>query len=287
VNQAAVGSNYVTGRTVNGFAYVQQSRPYFSQFPNFGAIDMLQAAGTSNYNSLQVSLKTKNWHGLITQYSYTWAHNLEEEASGSTLPQDSNNLRGDYGNASYDIRHQFKGYVIYDIPGAKVGPKWLTHGWQANSNLYLRTGRPVLIRAASDNSGTLEGTERANIVGDPFAGLDHKFTTGQSLRWFTPSAFVNPPIGTFGSMQKNSVFGPGFANVDFSIFRNISIKEKLRIQVRAEMFNVFNHINLAQPSARVGSSLGLISSTLGASSGQPGIGPGEPFNMQFAVKILF
>jgi outer membrane receptor protein involved in Fe transport len=287
INQPAVGSNYVNGKNDAGFSYLQQTRPYFSEFPNFGAIDELESGGTSNYNSLQVLVRTPGWHGLISQYSYTWAHSLEELASGSTLPQDSTNIKGDYGNSTNDVRQQFKGYLIYDIPGLRAGPKWLTHGWQLNSNLYLRTGRPVIIKASSDNSGTLEGTERANIISDPFQGLTHAFTPGQSLRWFSPAAFVNPPAGTFGTMQKNSVFGPGFASVDLSVFKNIPVKERFHAQFRAEMFNIFNRVNLAQPSARVGSSLGQIGSTIGASSGQPGIGPGEPFNMQLALKLLF
>jgi hypothetical protein len=287
INQPALGSNFIKGTNAAGFSALQQSRPYFGLFPNFGAIDELQSNGTSNYNSLQITVRTKSWHGLISQYAYTWGHNLEELSSGSTLPQNSNNIMGDYGNAANDIRHQFKGYLIYDIPAAKIGPKWLTGGWQANSFLYIRTGKPVLIKASSDTSGTLEGTQRANIVGDPFAGENQDFTTGQSLRWFNPAAFVNPATGTFGSMQKDSVFGPGFASVDLSIFKTIPIRERMRLQFRAEMFNVFNRVNLAQPSSKVGSSLGLIGSTLSASAGQPGIGPGEPFNMQLALKILF
>jgi hypothetical protein len=288
INQAALGSNFVNTKNAAGFSYLQTTRPYFSQFPNFGAIDQIESGGTSNYNSLQVVMKTRDWHGLITQYSYTWAHNLEELSSGSTLPQDSNNFMGDYGNAANDVRQQFKGYVIYDIPGASFGPKWLTHGWQVNSGLYLRTGRPVLIRAASATSGTLEGTERANIIGDPFQGITQAFTPGQSLRWFNPAAFVNPATGSFGSMQKDSLFGPGFASVDFSVFKEVPlVKERVKAQFRVEMFNIFNRVNLANPSARVGSSLGQIGSTVGASSGQPGIGPGEPFNMQLACKILF
>jgi hypothetical protein len=287
VNQAALGSSFVNTKNAAGFPYVQQTRPYFSQFPNFGAIDMLQSAGTSNYNSLQVTLKTRSWHGVISQVAYNWGHNLEELSSASTLPQDSNNVMGDYGNAAADIRQQFKGYVIYDIPGSRFGPAWLSHGWQLNSNFAVRTGKPVIIKASSDTSGTLEGTQRANIVGDPSAGLNHDFTAGQSLRWFTPAAFVNPANGTFGTMQKGSIYGPGFATVDLSVFRNIAVRERMRIQLRAEMFNVFNRVNLAQPSAKVGSSLGLIGSTSGASSGQPGIGAGEPFNMQLALKILF
>ncbi len=286
INQPALGSSFIKGTNAAGFTYLQQSRPYYSQFPNFGTINQLTNGGTSNYNSLQIVVRTRAWHGLISQYSYTWAHNLEELPSAG-LPQDSTNFMGDYGNASYDIRHAFKGYFIYDIPGLKTGPKWLTHGWQANSNLYLRTGRPVVIKASSGTSGTLEGTERANIVGDPFAGLTHDFVTGQSLRWFNPAAFVNPANGAWGSMQKDSVFGPGFVSMDFSIFRTFAIKERLKIQFRAEMFNLFNRVNMAQPSAKVGSSLGLIGSTIGASSGQPGIGPGEPFNMQLAMKVVF
>ncbi len=151
----------------------------------------------------------------------------------------------------------------------------------------MRTGRPVLIKASSDNSGTLEGTERANQIADAFQGETHAFTPGHALSWFNPASFVNPPVGTFGTMQKDSVFGPGFATVDLSVFKNIPIRERLRAQFRVEMFNIFNRVNLAQPSAKVGSSLGLIGSTLGASSGQPGIGPGEPFNMQLALKFLF
>ena len=73
-----------------------------------------------------------------------------------------------------------------------------------------------------------------------------------------PAALFNPATGSFGTMQKNSVYGPGFAAVDFSVFKNIPVKEKMKVQVRAEMFNVFNHVNLAAPSSRVGSSLGLI-----------------------------
>jgi hypothetical protein len=287
INQPALGSNSITTKNPQGFTYLQTTRPYFSQFPNFGAIDQIESAGTSNYNSLQATIRTKSYHGLISQFAYTWGHALEELASGSTLPQDSNNIKGDYGNSTNDVRHQFKGYVIYDIPALKWGPKSVFGGWQLNSSLFLRTGRPVLIRSSSDTSGTLENTQRANIIGDPFQGLTHEFVQGQSLRWFAPAAFVNPPAGTFGTMQKNSLYGPGFASVDLSVFKNIPIKERMKAQFRAEMFNIFNRVNLANPSARVGSSLGLIGSTVGASSGQPGIGPGEPFNVQLAVKLLF
>ena len=127
------------------------------------------------------------------------------------------------------------------------------------------------------SSGTLEGTERANIIGDPFAGTNHTFVKGQSLLWFTPAAFVNPPNGSFGTMQKNSLYGPGFAAVDVSVFRNIPIKERAKFQLRFEFFNVFNHTNLNNPVQTLGSpAFGQILSTRTNSR-----------QIQFAAKLYF
>ena len=79
---------------------------------------------------------------------------------------------------------------------------------------------------------------------------------------------------------------PGFADVDFSVIKNIPIKERVTIQLRAEMFNIFNRINLASGAGSVGSN-GYVSDTIGDFNGAPGIGPGEPFNMQLVGKIIF
>ncbi len=186
-----------------------------------------------------------------------------------------------------DIRHQFKAYFVYDIPGSSHGPHWLTHGWQANTNIYIRTGEPVNIRASSDNSGTGENTERADQVANPFKGVSHAFTVGSPVQWFSRTSFVNPVAGTFGTVARDSLYGPGFASVDVSVFREFPIKERLRAQFRVEMFNIFNRVNLAPPGSRVGGGLGKSGDTIGDYSGSPGIGPGEPFNTQLALKFLF
>ena len=78
INQAALGSGFVKGTNAAGFTFQQQSRPYFSQFPNFGVIDQLESVGISSYNSLQASLRTRNWHGVISQFSYTLAYNRDD-----------------------------------------------------------------------------------------------------------------------------------------------------------------------------------------------------------------
>jgi len=287
INQAAMGSGFVKATNAAGFTFQQQSRPYFSQFPNFGVIDQLESIGISSYNSLQATVRTRNWHGLISQFSYTLAHNLDEVSNATTLPQNSNDLEGDYSNAGSDIRHHFGGYVLYDIPGSSRGPAWLSHGWQLNTNISVRTGFPLTVRASSDTSGTGENTTRAVQVADPFQGLSHAVVSGESVQWINRTAFVNPPSGSYGSVARNSIYGPGYAAVDVSLFKNIPIREAYRAQLRVEMFNIFNRVNLAQPGGRVGGGLGRIGDTIGDSRGSPGIGPGEPFNVQLALKFLF
>jgi hypothetical protein len=287
INQAAVGSGFVNRPDAAGFTYQQQTRPFFQQFPNFGVIDQLESVGISSYNSLQATVRTRSWHGVISQFSYTLAHNLDEISNATTLPQDSNNLIGEYGNAGSDIRHHLGGYLLYDVPGSSHGPAWLSHGWQLNTNISVRTGFPFTVRASSDTSGTGENTTRAVQVADPYEGVDQSVTPGQSVQWINRTSFVNPTSGNYGTVSRNSVYGPGYASVDLSVFKNIPLQNQLRAQLRLEMFNIFNRVNLAQPGSRVGGGLGRIGDTIGDSRGSPGIGPGEPFNVQLALKILF
>jgi hypothetical protein len=287
INQAAIGSGFVNQPDAAGFTYQQQTRPFFHQFPNFGVIDQLESVGISSYNSLQATVRTRSWHGVISQFSYTLAHNLDEISNATTLPQDSNNLMGDYGNAGSDIRHHVGGYLLYDVPGSSHGPAWLSHGWQLNTNISVRSGFPFTVRASSDTSGTGENTTRANQVADPYAGVDQTVTAGQSVQWINNKSFVNPASSNYGSVARNSVYGPGYASVDLSVFKNIPLQNQVRAQLRLEMFNIFNRVNLAQPGSRVGGGLGRIGDTIGDSRGSPGIGPGEPFNVQLALKLLF
>jgi TonB dependent receptor len=288
INQAALGSGFVNTVDANGFAYQQSTRPYFSAFPNYGVIDEIQSTGTSNYNGLQTSLRTSGWHGLISQVNFTWSHSLDEVTQYvGALPQDSTNLKNNYGNSDYDIRRTFTGYLIYDIPGLSRGPKWLTHGWQANANLSFHSGLPFNIFASSDTSGTGENTTRGNQIANAYQGVNQSLSNHQPVQWINPNAFVNPANGSFGTIGRNVIRGPGYGDVDLSFFKNIPIKERLRAQLRVEMFNLFNRVNLAPPSGYIGGGFGQSTDTMGDYSGSPGIGPGEPFNTQIALKFIF
>ncbi len=243
------------------------------QFPNYGAINQLNSIGTSNYNALQTTLKLRSWHGLISQIAYTWAHELDEVSEyRGALPRDSTNLKAEYGNGDFDTRNNFSAFFTYDVPGSSHGPKVLTHGWQVSSLMTFHGGQPF------DETRTGQ-----DLIGDPFAGVSHKFSKS-GVTWINPAAFA--PGSTFeGDLRRNQYYGPGFADVDLSVLKNIPVTERLKVQLRAEMFNLFNRINLASGPGSV--SGGVVSDTIGDFNGAPGIGPGEAFNMQLAAKIIF
>jgi hypothetical protein len=119
------------------------------------------------------------------------------------------------------------------------------------------------------------------------------------MPWVNPAAFCVPgsagcpgPTATtldgnpIGDIARNSFYGPGFADVDLSVIKNIPLTERIKMQLRAEMFNLFNRKNLATGAGSVGST-GYVGDTIGDFNGAPGLGPGEPFNLQIAAKIIF
>ncbi len=272
----------------------QESRPFFSTYPTLGNINQLGTLATGNYSSLQATLRLANLHGITSQINYTWSHSLDEVSqSRSLLPQNSADFQGDYGNSALDTRNTFTAYVTYTLPDSGHGPKRLTNGWQFNSLINLNTGQPFTIYNGSDTTGTDENAQRVNMIGNPFAGVSHHFQRatatngGAGEPWINPAAFVSPPNGTFGTMRRNQLFGPNFSDVDLSVFKNTPLTERFNFQLRVEMFNIFNRINLAPPNNTLGSGFGQLYDTIGDNYGAPGIGPGEPFNIQLGGKITF
>lgn len=248
-------------------------------------INQLESGGTSNYNSLQATLRTQNWHGLSSNIMYTWSHNLDEvTAYRGQLPQDSHNFKGDYGNSDFDVHNTFVGFLSYQIPGSSH-LKLLSSGWQANTLLTFHGGQPFSVLSSTDTTGTNEGVQRANVVADPYAGVHHSSSTTQT--WLNQAAFANPAQYTFGDSRRNQYFGPGYGAWDLSFFKNTPITERINTQFRVEMFNLTNRTNFAPPRNTVGSQLGNLYDTIGDYNGAPGIGAGEPFNTQLALKIIF
>ena len=140
-----------------------------------------------------------------------------------------------------------------------------------------------------DNSGTAEGEDRANITGTALTG-NEKVQGHSFAQYLNQSSFAVPTAATYGNLGRNQIIGPGFGNTDISLLKDTPIyKERVTAQFRVDMFNVFNRTNLAQPNNNLGSgsSFGTSTSTIGVEYGAPGIGSGEPYNTQLALKILF
>ncbi len=293
INQSLPGV-YTTNAVSTATEQRQAARPFFSTYPQYGNINQLESIGTSNYNSLQTQIRLANFHRLTTSATYTWSHNLDEvTAYRGALPQDSTNFKGDYGNSDYDTRNTFVGFLSYALPGSSHGPRQLSQGWQLNSLLSFHGGQPFSVAASGDISGTNEGTDRAVQIANPTKGYQGQHPMAN---WLNPAAFVDPAPGTFGTTRRNQYFGPGYSDVDFSVFKDTKVGERITVQLRAEMFNLFNRANFAPPGGgsvtpaggnlRVGGNFSL-NDTIGDFNGSPGIGAGEAFNTQFAAKVVF
>ena len=265
-------------------------RPYYSQFPNFTGITEISTGANSQYNAFQALVRTTEWHRVTSQFAYTLGHARDEMSSPrNNRPTDNYNLRGDYGNADFDVRHNFAGYILYDVPRLANALPRLTRGWQLNMLITYDSGSPFTVFAGSDVSNTRNRADRVNQVGNPFSGLvqppkeNGRLVNG--VQWFNPSAFTKPAPGTYGTERRNNFYGPDFKSADFAIFKNTPITERVSAQLRVEIFNLFNALNLGGPDTSLGGG-GLISGTRHGGDA-PGIGFGEPRNVQFALKILF
>ena len=276
----------------NTFSAQQASRPYFSKFPNFGIINQINSAAGSAYNALQITLRSAAWHGLTSQFAYAWSHNMDDSTAFNVLPQNSLNLSGDWGNSQFDIRNHFSAYLNYDIPGLGRGPQFLTHGWEVNSILKFQNGEPVNVLSGTDNSGTGENEDRASIIGPSLnknRSVQLQPSGGYAAQYLNSASFTTPAPGTYGNLSRYAITGPGFGDVDMSLIKNFPLyKELVHAQFRVEMFNIFNRVNLAAPVNNVASGqFGQSTSTIGIQYGAPGIGSGEPYNTQLALKIIF
>ncbi len=317
-NAAVFQIGYVgsQGRKLNIISNINQS----GTFTHFGNILQMNSVGTSNYNSLQSSFRLRSWHGLSSTFGYTWSHALDEISEyRATILDDATNLKLDYGNGDFDTRHLFTANFVYEVPKAPWAHGWsakAVNGWQVSTLWVFHSGQPFD-----------EVRSYLNLIGNPFASgngvtIDHKFSAANGgTLWVNPTAFCDPSVGdpqctgsSFGNIARNKYYGPGYRSVDLSVIKNIPITERVKVQLRAEIFNLMNRLNLASGvgSVAVGGNnspnyntcnqgpttnhhcstaaadgFGMITDTIGDFNGAPGLGPGEQFNMQLVAKIIF
>jgi hypothetical protein len=264
------------------------SRPYYSEYPYLAAINQVQSVGNSHFNGLLASLRATNFHGFTTKLSYTYGHSEDDLSyARGIIPQNSYCLKCDYGNSDFDIRNSFSMFITYSLP-QPTKYKLLLGGWQINSLISAFSGTPFTVYSGNDSSGTAEFDDRAEVISNPFANVPASNRATSTYYWFNPAAFASPAPGTYGNEGRNEFYGPGNKQIDFSMFKNFKIRETINLQLRAEIFNIFNWVNYSEPATNLqGSNLGQIGSTYDVSFGAPGIGPGAPRNVQLAAKIIF
>ena len=238
---------------------VASRRPY----PQFGNVSFLDSSASANFNSLQVLIERRFSKGLQLAASYTWSKSLDTVGDGSgdaSAPPYANNVRGTmYGPSSFDERQRLVLSYVYELPfgagkkylaGVRGVPGWFVGGWVLAGIATFNSGRPFTVVVSKDQSNTGGSSiDRPNLVGDPY-----QVAGGRTVdHWFNNAAFALAPFGTMGNVGRNTLLGPRFDNIDFSLLKNAALGEHTRLQFRAETFNLFNHPNFDLPNRTVDS----------------------------------
>jgi hypothetical protein len=248
---AAQGNPNVVGTTLfTDNAILDQLRPY----RGYRSITMLQPRYNANYHSLQVYLQRRFGGSSQLSGAYTWSKNLTDSQNDrSNAPQNTFDIGSEYSRATLDRRHVFTMNYIYELPFYKSqqgAAGKLLGGWQASGIVTYNTGLPFTITTASFDAAGL-GNNPAAIAGNrPNLLCDPNANAPQTLQqFFNTGCFqANPGIGTLvanvpGTAGRGVVQGPSTARIDFTMTKNIRFNESMKLQLRAEAFNILNHTN--------------------------------------------
>lgn len=277
-------------------------------FPNVNnAVGLDSATGNSTYNSLLVRVEKRLSNGLNLLANYTWSKNLEingtggssafSQNGGTTFPVDSWNLKNEKAVGSLDVPQVFVLSFGYELPFGQ-GKPWLNQkgfanyvfgGWQVNGIFYRRSGFPTDIRTSQVPAGNqLFATIN---VPDRVQGQSIYVDNRSVDQWFNPAAFTVPgtrlsstnvPIRLFGNAQRRIGRGPRVSNLDFSLFKNFPIGEKVNVQFRAEAFNLSNTPAFSLPGAN-SQALTIGNANFGRLTSSSSTGR----QVQFGLKIAF
>jgi hypothetical protein len=254
------------------------------------------------YNSLQAVLQKQMSSGLQYQVSYTYSKCMsdstgyygawENALSASAYWQNVYDSRSEWAPCYYDATHVLTGYAIYELPfgrgkalarDANKVVNAVIGGWSVSPIFTVRTGWPMPVYGAADQSGTFSRGSRADCNSIPQVTPDMAidqtlFPGAHGIQWFTNNGnFTTPAVGTFGNCapQLGSLRGPRYTNIDLSLHKNFQLSERFRLQFRTDFINAFNHVQLNAPNMGLGPTMGQITSA------QP------PRNIQLALKLYF
>jgi hypothetical protein len=295
--QQALGSAQTL--TVSYVAALGQDLLYDQLYPSVGPNDyyvfLTGNSASSNYQSLQLQYQRGLSHGVTAMVTYDWSHSLDDASTdfGALPPVADLSARDNWGPSDFDIRHSFKAAFSWSVP-TPSGARWvraIAGGWGADGIITARSALPVDI-TDSYNVAFGRYAFRPNIVpGQPIYLHGSQYPEGKA---FNPAAFVINPNAQ-GDLGRNSLRGFDLAETDLSLRRTFSVTERLRLLFRADLFNLFNHPNFANPDAGLadgtfGQSISMANGVLGGSSqfSQNSVfQTGGPRTVQFSLKLQF
>jgi hypothetical protein len=258
----------------------------------YAEIDYKTSGGRDSYNAMQMSLTRRSVNGVAMNAQYTLAYSKGTSGGSNEATTAGNNARAlsdfeyDYGYNNFDVRHTFNYSVLYTVPGNGA----LTGGWTVGAIANARSGLPVNVlitrndivyvdasgnvfnNPAADRTAVVNtpggGSSRSNRRPDLVPGVSPYIQDG-GLLFLNPAAFATPKPGTFGNMERNLIHGPNFWQADLVVAKRIGPSRGPSGELRLEVFNIFNHSNLAGISATLPNALPN-NATTEANKVQPG-----------------
>lgn len=226
--------------------------PYFyAPYKGFGAINQANATLTANYTAFMLNLRHPVGHGLFFTAAYTWSHAISAFRQpymfgGGVTGQNPYNWRADVGNSLTNVPQVFNSTIVYDLPffkGAHGWERFLLSGWKLNEIVTIQSGTSLDPGLSVANQGL---ATRPDVVG----ALSYPKQVGQ---WFSPATFAKPAAGFYGNAGTGIIRGPGLIVFDTGLYKDFAVTERHIFELRAEIFNTFNHTNFSTVNTTFGS----------------------------------
>jgi len=271
--------------SLSGFPNVPRNnrRFFFNKFGWTQDTLLYGDGGDNHYNAFQAKFTKR----FTTSYSIL-AHYTLQRSSNYDRDYFFIDRGVNYGPSDFDRTHVFVLSQVAELPfghnkrfmgQASKGVDYVIGGWQFNSNTTIESGLPFNV--GYDTGGISDtGPNRPNITGDAKTG------DGGQNRWFDPTVFSKPSVGTFGDLKRNALRGPEYWRTDASLFKTFRFTESKELEFRIESVNLFNHVNLDQPDSFIGNPASP-NSHAGVISNSAYGGTDPQRNFQFALKFKF
>ncbi len=286
------GTDLLTTSYINLIDPATGLRPY----SGFGQVEYRGNSNSSSYQAIVLSVQRSFTRGLILQSHWMLAHAIDEGAAGggdSDFPQNPACQACERASSDFDARQTFSANALYSLPygsqrswrGGAAPVRALFGNWDVTTILSARTGLPVNV-TIDRSSGSIATGYTINQRPDRVAGVPLYPAAGSSVQhWLNPAAFAIPANGSYGTLGRNAVRGPGLWQSDLGVGRRFPVTEQLQMQFRAEFFNMFNRAQYGLPLADV-SSAGNFGQIIAPVNTGP-VGTGTPRQIQFLLRATF